>query len=139
MLIKDPAKSTQVELHKLNVYGMQTLSFTLTINYLLMAIVGPGSFFKAHVDTPQSPKMFNSLVIILPTKHISGSRFGHILGYSVGPCEYVIPLMAYHGILLNCSRLVCTLEPTVHTALYLRDHCSYLCKLEPVVHTALCL
>ena len=73
LLVKDPAKSTQVELHKLNVYGMQTLSFTSTIDYLLMAIVGPGSFFKAHVDTPQSPKMFGSLVVILPTKHEGGT------------------------------------------------------------------
>jgi 2OG-Fe(II) oxygenase superfamily len=38
-----------------------------------MAIVGPGSFFKAHIDTPQSPKMFGSLVVILPTKHKGGT------------------------------------------------------------------
>ncbi|KIM35884.1 hypothetical protein M413DRAFT_324542 [Hebeloma cylindrosporum] len=48
------AKSVRVELYKLNVYG-------------------PGSFFKAHVDTPRSEDMFGSLVIVLPTNHEGGS------------------------------------------------------------------
>ncbi|PPQ72211.1 hypothetical protein CVT24_002368 [Panaeolus cyanescens] len=43
-----------VELYKLNVYG-------------------PGSFFKAHIDTPRSDNMFGSLVVILPTIHTGGS------------------------------------------------------------------
>ncbi|PPQ69507.1 hypothetical protein CVT24_001461 [Panaeolus cyanescens] len=43
-----------VELYKLNVYG-------------------PGSFFKAHIDTPRSDNMFGSLVVILPTVHRGGS------------------------------------------------------------------
>jgi len=34
---------------------------------------GPGSFFKAHVDTPRSEAMFGSLVIVLPTNHEGGS------------------------------------------------------------------
>jgi hypothetical protein len=38
-----------------------------------MAIVGPGSFFKPHVDTPRSCKNFGSLAVILPTKHEGGT------------------------------------------------------------------
>ena len=34
---------------------------------------GPGSFFKAHVDTPRSEAMFGSLVIVLPTNHEGSS------------------------------------------------------------------
>lgn len=37
------------------------------------AYLGPGSFFKAHVDTPRSDTMFGSLVIVLPTRHEGGS------------------------------------------------------------------
>ena len=39
----------------------------------LRAIAGLGSFFKSHVDTPKSCKMFGSLVVVLPTKHEGGS------------------------------------------------------------------
>ncbi|EKM54597.1 uncharacterized protein PHACADRAFT_258563 [Phanerochaete carnosa HHB-10118-sp] len=38
------------ELYKLNIYG-------------------PGSFFKAHKDTPRGDNMFASLVVIYPTVH----------------------------------------------------------------------
>ncbi|KAJ3516482.1 hypothetical protein NLJ89_g1087 [Agrocybe chaxingu] len=48
------ATEIRAELYKLNVYG-------------------PGAFFKAHVDTPRSDKMFGSLVVILPTAHTGGS------------------------------------------------------------------
>ncbi|KAF8892774.1 hypothetical protein CPB84DRAFT_1826074 [Gymnopilus junonius] len=51
----------QIELYKLNVYG-------------------PGSFFKAHVDTPRSDKMFGSLVVVLPTVHAGGSLIFHHRG-----------------------------------------------------------
>ncbi|KAJ2926708.1 hypothetical protein H1R20_g10382, partial [Candolleomyces eurysporus] len=36
-------------------------------------IYGPGSFFKPHVDTPQSEKLFASLVVVLPTTHNGGN------------------------------------------------------------------
>ncbi|KAI0345626.1 hypothetical protein BDW22DRAFT_1353163 [Trametopsis cervina] len=42
------------ELYKLNVYG-------------------PGSFFKAHKDTPRGQTMFASLVVVLPTEHEGGA------------------------------------------------------------------
>ena len=42
---------------------------------------------------------------------------GCILGYSEGPYKYIILLMAYRGILPNCSRPVCRLEPTVHISI----------------------
>ncbi|CAA7263512.1 unnamed protein product [Cyclocybe aegerita] len=48
------ATDTRVELYKLNVYGL-------------------GAFFKAHVDTLRSDKMFGSLVVVLPTAHTGGS------------------------------------------------------------------
>ena len=42
---------------------------------------GKGSFFKPHVDTPRSEKMFASLVIVFPTPHEGGAlllrRPGH--------------------------------------------------------------
>ncbi|KAF9525206.1 hypothetical protein CPB83DRAFT_796716 [Crepidotus variabilis] len=47
-----------VEIYKLNVYG-------------------PGAFFKPHVDTPRSDKMFGSLVVVLPTVHEGGSLIFH--------------------------------------------------------------
>ncbi|GJE97697.1 2OG-Fe(II) oxygenase [Phanerochaete sordida] len=47
-------KALQVELYKLNVYG-------------------PGSFFKAHKDTPRADNMIASLVIVLPTRHAGGA------------------------------------------------------------------
>ncbi|KAL4249500.1 hypothetical protein ABKN59_007217 [Abortiporus biennis] len=47
-------RSIRAELYKLNVYG-------------------PGSFFKAHKDTPRGENMFGSLVLILPTTFEGGS------------------------------------------------------------------
>ncbi|KAI0783506.1 hypothetical protein C8Q75DRAFT_437647 [Abortiporus biennis] len=45
--------TTRAELYNLNVYG-------------------PGSFFKAHKDTPRAESMFGSLVIALPYPHEGG-------------------------------------------------------------------
>ena len=36
-------------------------------------LLGPGGFFKAHVDTPRGTAMIGSLVVILPTDHEGGS------------------------------------------------------------------
>ncbi|KAJ7211620.1 hypothetical protein GGX14DRAFT_623193 [Mycena pura] len=47
-------KALRAELYKLNVYG-------------------PGSFFKAHKDTPRSDDMIGSLVIVFPTAHEGGA------------------------------------------------------------------
>ena len=38
-----------------------------------MANLGEGSFFKPHVDTPRSEKMFGSLVLVFPTPHEGGA------------------------------------------------------------------
>ncbi|KAJ7093439.1 hypothetical protein B0H15DRAFT_832331 [Mycena belliarum] len=46
-------KIIRAEMYKLNVYG-------------------PGSFFKAHKDTPRSEDMIGSLVIVFPTAHKGG-------------------------------------------------------------------
>ena len=35
--------------------------------------LGEGSFFKAHVDTPRSTRMFGSLVVFLPTSYEGGT------------------------------------------------------------------
>ncbi|KAF7291184.1 Fe2OG dioxygenase domain-containing protein [Mycena indigotica] len=43
----------RAEMYKLNVYG-------------------PGSFFKAHQDTPRAANMIGSLVVVLPTDHEGG-------------------------------------------------------------------
>ena len=71
LLLKDPESSIQVELHKLNVYGKKKINWLPSKPY--GCFVGPGSFFKAHVDTPKSGKMFGSLVVVLPTKHKGGT------------------------------------------------------------------
>ncbi|TEB32369.1 hypothetical protein FA13DRAFT_1773730 [Coprinellus micaceus] len=47
-------KNLEAHLYKLNVYG-------------------PGSFFKPHVDTPRSDKLFATLVVVLPTVHAGGN------------------------------------------------------------------
>ncbi|KAF8174470.1 hypothetical protein K438DRAFT_2023152 [Mycena galopus ATCC 62051] len=49
----DGDKFLQAEMYKLNVYG-------------------PGSFFKAHKDTPRSEDMIGSLVVVFPTTHAGG-------------------------------------------------------------------
>ncbi|KAK6984886.1 Fe2OG dioxygenase domain-containing protein [Favolaschia claudopus] len=50
---RDDDKTLIAELYKLNVYG-------------------PGSFFKAHQDTPRSNSMIGSLVVVFPTSHKGG-------------------------------------------------------------------
>ena len=55
------------------IVSKQLFIFRLWAQHMLTAIVGPRSFFKAHVDTPQSPKMFGFLVVVLPTKHEGGT------------------------------------------------------------------
>ncbi|KAF7291188.1 Fe2OG dioxygenase domain-containing protein [Mycena indigotica] len=47
-------KVLRAEMYKLNVYG-------------------PGSFFKAHKDTPRGDNMLGSLVVVLPTQHEGGA------------------------------------------------------------------
>ncbi|EDR10243.1 uncharacterized protein LACBIDRAFT_325147 [Laccaria bicolor S238N-H82] len=47
-------KKIRPEMYKLNVYG-------------------PGSFFKAHKDTPRGENMFGSLVVVFPTRHEGGA------------------------------------------------------------------
>ncbi|KAJ7138617.1 hypothetical protein C8R46DRAFT_969387 [Mycena filopes] len=49
----DDDETLRAELYKLNVYG-------------------PGSFFKAHQDTPRGENMIGSLVIVFPTSHTGG-------------------------------------------------------------------
>ncbi|KZV90438.1 hypothetical protein EXIGLDRAFT_616972, partial [Exidia glandulosa HHB12029] len=51
---EDQPRNIKAELYKLNVYG-------------------PGSFFKAHKDTPRGEDMFGSLVLNFPTKHEGGA------------------------------------------------------------------
>ncbi|KAJ7175085.1 hypothetical protein C8R43DRAFT_1057737 [Mycena crocata] len=50
---QDADRVVRAELYKLNVYG-------------------PGSFFKAHKDTPRGETMVGSLVVIFPTTHEGG-------------------------------------------------------------------
>ncbi|KAF8504387.1 hypothetical protein F5888DRAFT_1655292 [Russula emetica] len=49
-------KNMAIETYKLNIYSK-------------------GSSFKPHVDTPQSKKMFGSLMIVFPTHHEGGALF----------------------------------------------------------------
>ncbi|EMD36269.1 hypothetical protein CERSUDRAFT_137906 [Gelatoporia subvermispora B] len=54
LLEGDKERPIRAELYKLNVYG-------------------PGSFFKAHKDTPRGGDMFGSLVLVYPVKHNGGA------------------------------------------------------------------
>ncbi|KAI0262429.1 hypothetical protein BC834DRAFT_387863 [Gloeopeniophorella convolvens] len=52
----ESTRAIKFELYKLNVYDK-------------------GSFFKPHVDTPRSERMFGSLVLVFPTPHEGGALF----------------------------------------------------------------
>ncbi|KAJ7067521.1 hypothetical protein C8F01DRAFT_668869 [Mycena amicta] len=45
----------------------------LTAEMYKLNVYGPGSFFKAHKDTPRSEDMIGSLVVVLPTTHAGGA------------------------------------------------------------------
>lgn len=73
-----PAAAIRPELYKLNVYGeciiIATISSLLTkIKTMRWPVVGPGSFFKPHKDTPRANNMFASLVVVYPTRHEGGA------------------------------------------------------------------
>ncbi|KAJ3492016.1 hypothetical protein NLI96_g257 [Meripilus lineatus] len=66
---RDVGACVEAEIYKLNVYGAShTILLTLDIVLThLIQLLGEGSFFKAHVDTPRGSNMFGSLVIIFRT------------------------------------------------------------------------
>jgi 2OG-Fe(II) oxygenase superfamily len=64
-------KNIKTEIYKLNVYG--TLNLHSPHSSLTLFCPGRGSFFKPHVDTPRSEKMFGSLVIVFPSPHEGGA------------------------------------------------------------------
>ena len=67
----ESTRRIKTELYKLNVYGTHFIFIQL---YLIKCrYPGKGSFFKPHVDTPRSEKMFGSLVIVFPTPHEGGA------------------------------------------------------------------
>ncbi|EJD46053.1 hypothetical protein AURDEDRAFT_103079, partial [Auricularia subglabra TFB-10046 SS5] len=69
-------RNIQAELYKLNVYG-------------------PGSFFKAHKDTPRGEDMFGSLVLNFPVKHEGGALVlrhdGHEVKHDPSNAAYTSP------------------------------------------------
>jgi hypothetical protein len=69
----DSTKGIKAELHKLNVYGTHLSTTFIHLRLILCCYPGKGSFFKPHVDTPRSEKMFGSLVIVFPTPHEGGA------------------------------------------------------------------
>jgi hypothetical protein len=71
-------ESIVAELHKLNVYGTHAILYSTDphpTTQRLSRWPGKGSFFKPHVDTPRSEKMFASLVVVFPTPHEGGALF----------------------------------------------------------------
>lgn len=66
-------ESLYAHLYKLNVYGTLPFLIVLTRLSITYARKGPGSFFKPHIDTPRSDKLFATLVIVLPTIHEGGN------------------------------------------------------------------
>ncbi|EJD46054.1 hypothetical protein AURDEDRAFT_87240 [Auricularia subglabra TFB-10046 SS5] len=69
-------RNIQAELYKLNVYG-------------------PGSFFKAHKDTPRGEGMFGSLVVNFPIEHEGGALIlrhdGHEVVHDASQAAYTAP------------------------------------------------
>jgi 2OG-Fe(II) oxygenase superfamily len=63
--------NVKTELYKLNVYS--THLFHIYFYLILRYRPGKGSFFRPHVDTPRSDKMFGSLVIVFPSPHEGGA------------------------------------------------------------------
>jgi hypothetical protein len=71
-------KGVKAELYKLNVYGKYLIFVHPYLRLRLsgtMLLLGKGSFFKPHVDTPRGEKMFGSLVVVFPTPHEGGALF----------------------------------------------------------------
>jgi hypothetical protein len=66
-------RGIKAELYKLNVYSKYLI---FVHPYLVLCYcLDKGSFFKPHVDTPRSEKMFGSLVVVFPTPHEGGALF----------------------------------------------------------------
>lgn len=63
-------KSLKIELYKLNVYG--ACAPRCNVSFRSILYLGPGSFFKAHKDTPRADNMIASLVVVFPTRHEGG-------------------------------------------------------------------
>jgi hypothetical protein len=62
------------ELHELNVHSTYSIFVPApSCPPDTKPCSGKGSFFKPHADTPQSQKMFGSLVIVFPTPHEGGA------------------------------------------------------------------
>jgi len=66
-------RDIRAELYKLNVYGAYPLTYSVAKACFLTLFVGPGSFFKAHKDTPRGENMFGSLVLNFPITHEGGA------------------------------------------------------------------
>ena len=58
-----------------------------------MALLGPGSFFKPHVDTPRGNDLFATLVVVLPTVHTGGSL---LLGKEGKLLDFDSSTLVYH-------------------------------------------
>ena len=79
-------KGVKAELYKLNIYS----KYLIFVHPYLVPCrcLGKGSFFKPHVDTPRSEKMFGSLVVVFPTPHEGGAlllrHHGHEWSFDSG-------------------------------------------------------
>jgi hypothetical protein len=70
---EESTKNMEIETYKLNIYGAHLIFIR---PYLIpYCCLGKGSYFKPHVNTPRSKKMFGSLVIVFPTHHEGGALF----------------------------------------------------------------
>lgn len=64
-------------------------------------ILGPGSFFKAHKDTPRAGNMIGSLVVVYPTAHEGGALIfrhktqEHIFDSATAVTQATSPSIAY--------------------------------------------
>jgi hypothetical protein len=58
-------RNIKIEPYELNVYGAHLI--IIHLHLIRCCCPGEVSFFKPHFDTPQSEKMFGSLVIVFPT------------------------------------------------------------------------
>jgi hypothetical protein len=89
----------KAELYKLNIYSKY--SIFVHPHLVLCCCLGKGSFFKPHVDTPRSGKMFGSLVVVFPTPHEGGALFlrhhGHEWTFDSGQALAAVdqPMIGY--------------------------------------------
>lgn len=97
-------------------------------------LVGEGSFFKTHRDTPCSQDMFGSFVVFL---HISHKRGDSLLGHGGGPSTIRSHLLRTHRRLARASFQDCP-SSMPRGRIYTTSSSYPLIRSRPHVHLRVC-